>query len=319
MATIKDIARELNISAQAVSRALNDKNNISEALKEKVRTKAKELGYAKNQLASSLRTKETKIIGIFMFRRTFEIRQKVLDGIFTEARKYGYDILFFTLDSELDTNRSYAELCAQRMVDGVIITGIRLDDPHINELKNLEIPTVVLDTEIGGNANMVSMDHEKAVNLSIDYLQNKGYKKIGLITGHIQADITNKVVDYYKNIFISKKDQFIEYSDYTEETGYLCAEKILEKQDRPEVIIAINNPIAMGVLKYANEYNMKVPEELGIIQLNDVTLSSYTSTPLTSIYQNDFDRGVVAIQLIVNKQQGRKVLVEPVLNLRDSV
>jgi LacI family transcriptional regulator len=318
MATIKDIAKELNISAQAVSRALNDKNNISDSLKNKIRQKAKELGYIKNQVASSLKTKETKLIGIFMFKRTFEIRQDVLDGIFTEARKYGYDILFFTMDCELDNDKSYAELCRQRMVDGVIITGVRLDNPNIEELKDLEIPTVILDTDIGGNANMVSMDHEKAVKISVDYLQNNGYERIGLITGHTQAEVSNKVVDYYKNIFAAKEYQFIEYSDYTEETGYSCTKQMMGKQKRPKAIIAINNPVALGILRYANEYKIKVPEELAIIQLNDVTLSSYASIPLSSIYQNDFERGRTAVQLIVNKQQGKKVLVNPVLNLRNS-
>jgi LacI family transcriptional regulator len=318
MATIKDIARELSISAQAVSRGLNDKNNISDSLKEKIRLKAKELGYTKNQVAASLKTKETKLIGIFMFKRTFEIRQKVFEGIFAEARRHKYDVLFFTMDSELDRSLSYSELCKQRMVDGVIFTGIRMDDPHIDELKDMEIPTVILDTEIGGKCNTVSMDHEKAMSYLVNYLKQNGHSEIGLITGHKQADISNKVVGYYKNNLSPKNGFFIEYSDYSEKTGYLCAKSMLNSSERPTAIIAINNSVAMGIMKYAEECDIRIPEDLALVQLNDITISSLIKIPITSMYQNDFKRGKIAVQLITGKCEGEKILVDPVFKLRSS-
>ena len=317
MATIKDIARELNISAQAVSRALNNKNNISDSLKNKIKQKAKDLGYTKNQVASSLKTKETKLIGIFMFKRTFEIRQRVLDGIFAEARKFGYDILFFTMDSELDISLSYAELCAQRMVDGVIFTGIRTDDPHIDELKSMNVPTVVLDTDIGDKCNTVAMDHERALSDVFNYLRSRGHSRIGLITGHKHAEISNKVAAYYKLNLNEEDISIIKYSDFTEMTGYKCAESIFTSET-PTAIIAINNNVALGIMRYAEECDIKIPEDLALVQLNDVTVSKLIKIPLTSVYQNDFERGIIAVQLIAEKQTGRKVLVNPVLNIRAS-
>ncbi|HJO92458.1 MAG TPA: LacI family DNA-binding transcriptional regulator [Victivallales bacterium] len=318
MTTIKDIAKELGISAQAVSRALNHKSNISDTLKEKVTAKAKEIGYIKNRVASSLKTKETKLIGIFMFKRTFEIRQKVLEGIFSEARKNRYDILFFTMDCELDNELSYSDLCAQRMVEGAIFIGIRMDDPHIGELRTMNIPVVLLDSFIGGNSNTVSMDHEKAIKQAIQYSKIKGYEKIGLITGHTQAQISNKVVGYYKNEIKNLNDQFIEYSDYTEDSGYLSAKKMLDNQLIPECIIAINNSVAMGILKFVEESGKKTPEDVAIIQLNDIHASELVKPSLTSFYQNDLERGIISVQLILKKAAGKHILVDPVLNIRNS-
>ncbi|MCP4181508.1 MAG: LacI family transcriptional regulator [bacterium] len=318
MTTIKDIAKELGISAQAVSRALNHKSNISDSLKEKITAKAKEIGYIKNQVASSLKTKETRLIGIFMFSRTFEIRQKVLEGIFAEARKNKYDILFFTMDSELDKELSYAELCTQRMVEGAIFTGIRMDDPHIDELRTMNIPIVLLDSFVGGSSNTVSMDHEKAIKQVFQYSKAKGYEDIGLITGHTQAQISNNVVDYYKNEIKDSTKQFIEYSDYTEDSGYSAAKNMLKKQMTPKCIIAINNSVAMGALKYIEESGRKIPEDIAIIQLNDIHVSELIKPSLTSIYQNDLERGIISVQLILKKAAGKHILVDPVLYVRNS-
>ena len=88
--------------------------------------------------------------------------------------------------------------------------------------------------------------------------------------------------------------------------------------DRPTALIAINNNVAMGIMKYAEEVKLRIPEDLVLIQLNDISVSKLLKIPLTSVYQNDFERGRIAVQLITGNNEGRKVLVNPQLNIRTS-
>lgn len=315
--TIKEIAKELGVSAQAVSCALNDKPNVSKKLGSKVKLKAKEMGYEKNHIALSLKTKKTKTIGLFIFRRSIEIRQEVLNGIISEAREHGYDIVLFTTRSELDTTESYARLCRQRMVDGVIFTGIRMDDPHIDEIKKLDIPVVVMDSDLGGNTNCVTMDHRLAIKKVVDHLKKLGHERIALVNGHKAAQITEDVERYYKRE-VNKDYHLVEYSEFDEQSAYIAVANIMKSQQKPTAIIAINNLVAMGIMDFLKEKEVKIPEDISLVQLNDITLSEHLTPPLTSIYQNDFIRGQKAIELVIQNKKRQIIVVEPVLNVRES-
>ena len=315
--TIKEIAKELGVSTQAISCALNDKPNISKELKKKVNSKAKEMGYEKNHIASSLKTKKTKTIGLFILGRSIETRQRVLNGIISEARKYEYDIVLFTMGSELDTSKSYARLCKQRMVEGVIFTGIRMDDPHIDEIKKLDIPVVVMDTDLGGDTNSVTMDHRLAIKKVVNHLKSLGHERIALVNGHKAAQITEDIERYYKRE-VNKNFHMLGYSDFDEKSAYKATSKIMEGKLKPTAIIAINNLVAMGIMNCLKDANIKIPEDLSLVQLNDITLSKHLTPPLTSIYQNDFIRGQKSVELIIEKKKRQIIIVEPVLNIRES-
>ncbi|MGL5983430.1 MAG: LacI family DNA-binding transcriptional regulator, partial [Cetobacterium sp.] len=152
--TIKDIAKELNISTAAVSKALNDLPGVSQSLRGTVKETAKEMGYRPNLIAKNLVQRSTNKIALFILSRSEDdFRFSFLDNeifryLIQESQKIDYNILVFSVDDN-DKKKNYIDLCLSENVAGAIILGIKLDDPQTEELrKNKDFPIVVFDTKI---------------------------------------------------------------------------------------------------------------------------------------------------------------------------
>ncbi|MGL5902252.1 MAG: LacI family DNA-binding transcriptional regulator, partial [Cetobacterium sp.] len=187
--TIKDIAKKLNISTAAVSKALNNLPGVSDELRETVRETAKSLGYTPNLVAKNLVQKRTNKIALFILSRKIEdTRFSFLDNeifryLIHESHKIDYNILVFSVN-DTDEKKNYIDLCLSENVAGAIILGLKLDDPQIDELReNNKFPVVVFDTKIGGFMNSVKTDNESGVTEVTEYLKEMNHKNVGVITG----------------------------------------------------------------------------------------------------------------------------------------
>jgi DNA-binding LacI/PurR family transcriptional regulator len=300
---IKDIAEKLGISAAAVSKALNNRKDISEKLKRKVRKTARELDYTPNSIAKRLVTNKSNTIGVFVFSRqehTFskDLGLQFLGGILEEANTNDYDIVLFSTDSDLLNEKSYIELCKERRAEGAIFTGLRLDDPHIKKIKNSTFPISIIDTYIEGeNVNFVSTDNKLGVQLALDYLWKLGHRRIAMINGHRNAQVSRERLNTYQNYLEEKEvydGRLVFTGDFTENSGYQCAKKIMRLKELPSAIFVASDLMALGVIKAL----------------------------LTTIGQDAIGMGKWSVRLILNKlkkeEPQKKYLLKPKLIIRDS-
>ncbi|MDI3547435.1 MAG: hypothetical protein PWR10_1087 [Halanaerobiales bacterium] len=329
--TIKDIAKRLGVSATAVSKALNDRDDVSNELKVKVRKIAEEMDYSPNSLAKRLVTNKSNTIGVFMFSRQKNSGHdpfgfQFLSGIMEEANRNGYDIVLFSTDSDLLAEKSYIKLCKERKVEGAIFTGLRLDDPHLEEIKESPFPISIIDTEVkGNNVSFISTDNRKGVRLALNYLWKLGHRRIAIINGHKKAMVSHLRYNAYKE-FLEEKGQFREElvftGDFTERSGYLCGGKILELKDRPSAVFVASDLMALGVIKKFKEEGLKLPEEMSIVGFDNIFPGEFNEPALTTIGQNAFEMGVEAVNWVLKRINGekgnKKILLEPELIIRDS-
>ena len=320
--TIKDIAKELNISTAAVSKALNNLSGVSEELRERVKIAAKGMGYTPNLIAKNLVQNRTNKIALFILSRKIEdIRFSFLDNeifryLINESHKIDYNILVFSVE-DTDEQKNYIDLCRSENVTGAIILGIKLDDPQIKDLKeNKEFPVVVFDTNIGGDVNSVKTDNELGVKKVTDYLKEMNHEKVGVITGHFKAQVSIERLYTFTNQMIGKEIEIYE-GDFSKESGYKGA-KVLYKKG-VTALFAFSDLMALGALEYFNENNIKIPDEISLIGFDDIPVGEILKPGLTTIAHSKKEIAKKMLRMIIENEYGKNIKIEPKLIKRDSV
>jgi DNA-binding LacI/PurR family transcriptional regulator len=297
----------------------------------KFREAAKELDYTPNSIAKRLVTNKSNTIGVFIFSRqedTFskDLGLQFLGGILEEANKNDYDIVLFSTDSDLLNEKSYIELCKERRAEGAIFTGLRLDDPHIKKIKNSTFPISIIDTLIEGeNVNFVSTDNKLGVRLALDYLWKLGHRKIAMINGHRNAQVSWERLNAYRNYLREKgfyDERLVFTGDFTENSGYRCAEKIMKLERLPTAIFIASDLMALGAMKAFKESGFNLPKDMSIIGFDNISIGNYIEPRLTTVGQDAIGMGKWSVRLILNKIKGKepqqKYLLKPKLIIRDS-
>lgn len=329
--TIKDIAERLGVSAAAVSKALNDRKDISEKLKRKVCETARELNYTPNSIAKRLATNKSNTIGVFIFSRqehTFkeDLGLQFLGGILEEANNRGYDIVLFSTDSDLLNKKSYLELCKERRVEGAVFTGLRLDDPHIEEIKNSPFPISIIDTFIEGeNINFVSTDNKLGVFEALDYLWKLGHRKIAMINGHSNAQVSWERLNAYQDYLREREvydERLVFTGDFTENSGYQCAKEIIRLKELPTAIFVASDLMALGVIRAFKERGYNLPDDMSIIGFDNISIGNYVEPKLTTVGQDAIGMGKWSVRLVLNELKKEKpqkrYLLKPQLIIRNS-
>ncbi len=329
--TIKDIARTMGISVSSVSKALNDKSDISEEMKEKIRKTASDLGYRKNMLATRLVKMKSNTIGVFIFSRTkikntdstaFFYVNTMLDAI----KGRGYDIVLFSIESSSSQNKSYLDLCAERHVEGAIFIGFEKDDPQIEELCQTKLPILMIEKMASGqNMSCITVDNKKGIQLGMKYLFDLGHKRIAFIKGHFAAEVSQKRFETYCSEMDSRNlssEGLIYEGDFSLDSGYKIGNEIAATRPLPTAIFSANDLMAIGVMRAFYEKGIAVPSKVSLIGFDNFEISKYTQPRLTTIAQNFHELAIKGIELLFDMIdrhiKPRDIYLEPELVVRES-
>jgi LacI family transcriptional regulator len=317
--TIKDIAKELGLSAAAVSKALNDKEDISQEIKAKVKEKAKEMNYQKNETAARLVSKKSNTIGVFVFARD-KIKMeessafKYIEVYLNRVKNLGYDVLLFSIDDDDNINNSVLKLCLERNVEGVIIIGANKNQKCIQDVIDYSIPTVFVEANITGNLTTnISFNDVSGIEKSIAYLENKGHKRIAFIRGDLRTDLSRTRFLTYVNLisqFSEYNDNFVFQGDFSLESGYEVAQKVIELKEKPTAIVSSGDLMAIGLMRGLKEKGIKIPEDISIIGYDGFEIGRYIGVPLTTIKQDFLKMANETVDMLFEMIEN-KIVLEP--------
>ena len=317
--TIKDIAKELGLSAAAVSKALNDKEDISQEIKAKVKEKAKEMNYQKNETAARLVSKKSNTIGVFVFARDKikmeeSIAFKYIEVYLNRVKNLGYDVLLFSIDDDDNINNSVLKLCLERNVEGVIIIGANKNQKCIQDVIDYSIPTVFVEANITGNLTTnISFNDVSGIEKSIAYLENKGHKRIAFIRGDLRTDLSRTRFLTYVNLisqFSEYNDNFVFQGDFSLESGYEVAQKVIELKEKPTAIVSSGDLMAIGLMRGLKEKGIKIPEDISIIGYDGFEIGRYIGVPLTTIKQDFLKMANETVDMLFEMIEN-KIVLEP--------
>ena len=331
--TINDIARELNITAATVSRALNDHPAISEATTTMVKEKAEKMNYRLNKIASSLRSGKSFIWGVLIPSAQMNFFGSVVHGIENFASKNGYSTLLYQSNELMENEVKGLDTFLRSGVDG-IIASIALETKtydHFLEIKNKGIPMVFFDRtndELGVPA--VVIDDYKGAFEATEHLIEQGCKRIAHIGGPEHSDIFVARRRGYKDA-LSKHDmelvdELIVTGNLSVESGTNCMSQLINSANPPDGVFAAEDFSALGALQFLKKHKISVPGEVAIIGFANEEFGKYITPDLSTVDQQTVKMGEKAAELLMRLSQKKsfykgtveKIVLEPEMIFRGS-
>lgn len=309
MATIKEIAKEANVSPSTVSRVLAGSRKISPETTKRVLEAIKKLGYVPNANAKGLVAKKSFTVGVFVPREPENaflnsFFDQVITSICTLVNSFEYDILLAISSPEREMEL-LKRLVESKKVDGFILLSSREKDPAIEYLKSIEFKFVVIGRPVGyeNSVNWVDNDNIKAGFEATEYLIKLGHRKIAFMGGPNDLVVTIDRVSGYKKALekygIQPKNSYIKFANYYKKNYRENAYEILSQEEKPTAIVCMDDLIAIEVFKVAESLDLKIGRDLSILAFNNSNVSEVCQPPLTTVDINILHLGRLAAEVLM--------------------
>ncbi|MGC4040518.1 MAG: LacI family DNA-binding transcriptional regulator [Flavobacterium sp.] len=312
--TLKQIAKELDVSISTVSKSLKNSLEISEDTRQKVQAFAKLYNYKPNNIALSLKNKKTKTICIIIPEIIHHFFATVISGVEQVANENGYNVLVCLSDESFDKEVINMEMLANGSIDGFIMslskeTQQKKDFHHIVEVINQGMPVVMFDRITNDIlCDKVIIDDNQAAFDVTQFLIDKGFKKIALITTVDYVSVgklrTEGFIKALKNNDLKVNENLILRIEDT--VNFESSIEDLLINNRPDAIFAVNELFAVTAIKLARKHNIKVPEELSIVGFTDGIISKYSTPSITTVSQNGIKMGGKAAKMLIERLESEE-------------
>lgn len=278
MTDIKSLAQHLDISIGTVSRALNDKPDVSPKTRERVLAAAQELGYVPNQSGRSLRKGATQTIGIVInsgqggSRSGDDFFLSVVDSAQRILAEQKYDVIILPCHSADDPTNFLRRVIQRGIVDALILTGTRVQDPRIEFLEKNGTPFLTLGrSETAGQYSWVDLDFEHFVTHSINHLVGLGHSRIAISLPDSDVNLGYVMQRSYQDALsrngIELDPKLTVKAEQNEYGGTVIAQTLLELDSPPTALLLAHEPSTIGVYSYLRHKGLRPGVDLSIVCL----------------------------------------------------
>lgn len=329
-ATIKDIARQLNISISTVSRAMRNAPDVNIDTKKAVMALSEELSYHPNRLALSLKQKQTHNIGVIVPNLDYVLATMV-KGIDEVALEAGYTVMVCQSNESFGREIVNTRRLLDSLVDGFIISvssETKVFD-HFKKIQEKQMPMVVFDrTTPHLSAPGVRIDNMEGGFLATEHLIDQGYKRIAILAGPKNLGISNSRLEGYINALkkhkISPDQDLIIHCDFNQDYAYLATKELLAMKKKPDAIFTISDRMAIGAMLAIKEKGLKMPHDIGLVGFNNEPVTNLVTPSISSVDQPAFELGKIAAKLFIESLHNNEDMshveevLKPKLIIRES-
>ena len=306
-ATIKDIARQLNISISTVSRAMRNAPDVNVDTKKAVMALSEELNYQPNKLALSLKQKQTHNIGVIVPNLDY-VLSTMVKGIDEVALEAGYTVMVCQSNESFGREMVNTRRLLDSLVDGFIISvssETKVFD-HFKKIQEKEMPMVVFDRVTPHlKAPSVRIDNKDGGFQATEHLIEQGYKRIAILAGPKNLGISNSRLEGYlkalKKYKIKPDHDLIIYCDFNQDYAYLATQELLAGKKRPDAIFTISDRMAIGAMLAIKEKGLKMPQDIGLVGFNNEPVTNLVTPGISSVDQPAFELGKIAAKLFIER------------------
>ncbi|MEY9932388.1 DNA-binding LacI/PurR family transcriptional regulator [Catenulispora sp. GP43] len=309
---MRSVAEHAGVSHQTVSRVVNGDPTVTDAVRERVVAAMTELGYRPSAGGRAMARGRTEVVGLviphdpgFAFANDHLIR--MMTGAEQELAGRGYGMLLSTRETSKDPASAYRRFDRRRLVDGLIVEGGggTAALPHLVELG---YPVVVIGyTE--DDLPMVHPDDEGGAYAVTQHLLALGHRRIGVVNGPPESRLAMAARlrgfhRAYSDARIEPAPDLMVHGDFTFESGYAAAQRLMAPPHPPTAVFAFNDAMALGVLRWMRENGRKVPGDVSVAGFDDTSAAILGETPLTSVALQSVDLGRRAAQILLDLLDG---------------
>jgi DNA-binding LacI/PurR family transcriptional regulator len=286
--TIRDVAKKANVSVSTVSRVINQKGYVHEATKVIVEKTIKELGFIPNQLARSLTSRSSKIIGVIVPHIGPSFYGELLEGIESQASAYGYKIIFCHTHDDPDRELEYLNFFEQYNIEGLIIAS---NFSNKDKLSDLKIPVVTVDHILDENIPSITSDNVKGGGLAAHKLIDSGAKNILVFRGPSFLLTTMERTIGFLNV-LKPNEMYADIFDFDLlNPDIKLIEEILKSNPSVDGIFTFSDTLAIATLNILQKLGKKVPEDVSLVGYDDTPYAKWVTPSVTTIHQSVFFMG----------------------------
>jgi LacI family transcriptional regulator len=308
MPTVLDVAKRAGVAPITVSRVINNSGYISQETKERVEAAVKELGYVPNTLARGLRSKRTRTLALVVTDITNPYFTLIARGVEDVAGDSNYSVVYCNTDESEAKEEKYANLLAQRQVDGVLLVPSCGNVKTIKFLLSNNINVVALDRRVSGvEIDSVRSDSEDGAYRLIKFLITLGHERIAMITGPKDVSTSIDRVAGYRQALIESglgNNELVYYGAFNQESGYEFTKQAMMHLPKATAIFGANNFITIGIIKALHDLNVDVPGDISVVGFDDLPESMLLSPFLTVAAQPAYEMGRMATELLLKRISG---------------
>jgi LacI family transcriptional regulator len=307
-----DIAKMAKVSPTTVSHVINETRFVLPETKKRVHKAMKKLKYQPNLLARSLATGKTQTIGLVISDIRNPFYPELIQGVEELAVLNDYNVFLCNTDYDIGKGLKSIGVLIKRKIDGIIVASSQVDSSVIKQLMDTDINFVLVDwgkRNIG--VDSLYFDYKVGMVEAVAHLVSLKHRNIYFISGpkilktaKIRVRKFIDAIEKYKNDNLNYK---ILEGDHKIEGGFKAAQKILKERIFPTAIVCSNDLTAIGAMKAFKANSIKVPDDISVIGLDNITLTEIVSPTLTTIGLERYKIGKVAMELLLNRIKNKKL------------
>ncbi|MFI6053182.1 LacI family DNA-binding transcriptional regulator [Streptomyces violascens] len=310
MAGIKDVAAEAGVSVATVSRVLNSHPSVSEAARARVLAAVETLGYRPNAVARSLRTDQTRTLGLVI--------SDVLNPYFTElarsveeaARALGYSVIIGNADERPELQDHHVRTLLDRRIDGLLVSPTDGGSPLMLEAARGGTPMVFVDRWIPGiDVPVVRADGRAAIRDLVAHLHRLGRRRLAIIAGPAATTTGSERVEAFRAALgehgMSLPGNYVGQGDFQAASGRRATERFLALPEPPDAVFAADNLMTLGALDALRARGLRIGDDIALAAFDDIPWFVHTDPPITAIAQPTGELGRAAVRALADLIEGR--------------
>lgn len=323
--TLKDVCREALVSEATVSRVINNSPLVHQRTRQRVLDVIRRLGYTPNAAARNLSTSRTDVIGVVFHQMSSGFFAQVMAGIDEAARDSGFHLLSAFTRDQVDPRPAYTRMFDEMRVDGVIILDPSLDAPFLEQLKSHRRPLVMIQREMDDPViGSVSVDNKQGARAAMSHLLALGYRDLLVVRGPAGAQDAQRRLEGCQQALAEAGGGIVcRYADggYAPHAALSAFREFRASHGLPRAVFALNDAMALAILKELRESGVKVPEQVAVVGFDGIECCEYVG--LTTVETPMAELGRAAVRLFLERQKepeakARHVILETRLAVRDT-
>ncbi len=320
MTSLKDISIKCGVSIATVSKAINNKKDVSEETREQVLKAARELGYSLT--SRTLNATRTYSIGVLFVDETnsgftHDYFAGVLDSFKRTVEDRGYDITFINCSTKHPNRLTFLEQCRQHGVDGVVLASIDFGSEEVRELIMSDIPLVTID-HVFDNRISVMSDNVGSMSELMEFVISRGHRRIAYLHGNPSTVTSGRLAGFFRTaerFGITIPDEYVVAVPYRDvDATYLATESLLGLRTPPTCILFSDDFAAMGGLNAIRARRLRMPEDVSVAGFDGMRALQYLEPKLTTVIQDTESIGAAAGRKLIDLIEApRTTIVEQVV------
>ena len=308
MPTIRQIARELKVSISTVSAVINKNGYVSELLRARIEKALQKADYHPNQIARSLRLRETRTIALIVPDLANTFYSHLMRGAEDYLSSTGYRLIAADTREDWRRQYDYLMLFSGKTTDGIILVPSMATDSQIASIPSLvsNTPLVYVDrSPLHAQVDSVLVDNVQAAFYATEHLLKLGHRRIGIVPEPLNLLNAAERLAGYKQALrahgLRVDPKLIRPGDNTEDSGYWRTLELLKLGDPPTAVLMCNNRMTLGMFVAIRELGLACPRDVSIVGFDDFEWSAYLDPPLTMVRQPAGELGATAAKTLLKR------------------